>query len=50
MASSSRRISLFLSSSGSIKILRAMREGEDAYLMRGMIRMDDACLGGKHPA
>ena len=31
------------------KILRAMSEREEAYLLRGKIQMDDAYLGGEHP-
>jgi len=31
------------------KILRAMTEREEAYLLRGKIQMDDAYLGGERP-
>jgi hypothetical protein len=31
------------------KILRAMSEREEAYLLRGKIQMDDSYLGGEHP-
>ena len=31
------------------KILRAMSEREDAYVLRGKIQMDDAYLGGERP-
>jgi len=31
------------------KILRAMSEREDAYMLRGKIQMDDAYLGGERP-
>ena len=31
------------------KILRAMTEREEAYLLRGMILIDDAYLGGQRP-
>jgi hypothetical protein len=31
------------------KILRAMTEREEAYLLRGKIQMDDAYLGGELP-
>jgi hypothetical protein len=31
------------------KILRAMTEREEAYMLRGKIQMDDAYLGGERP-
>jgi transposase-like protein len=31
------------------KILRAMADREEAYLLRGKIQIDDACLGGELP-
>jgi transposase-like protein len=31
------------------KIMRAMSERDEAYVLRGMIQMDDAYLGGEHP-
>ena len=31
------------------KILRAMADREEAYLLRGKIQMDDSYLGGEHP-
>ncbi len=31
------------------KILRAMTEPEEAYVLRGKIHMDDASLGGERP-
>ena len=30
------------------KILRTMRERDASYVLRGMIQIDDACLGGEH--